>query len=751
MMKKIIVFIIACLISFSCLADVVNSINVKGNKRLEKKTVISYLPFKIGDDISSSDINQAIKDLYKTGFFDDVTVDWAEEGVLSVVFKERPIISSITIEGNKKIKTDVLEKEIQVKVRDIYVPTKVQADVDRLEMIYQRMGLLNASIVADVKNKNQNRIDLIFKIKEGQKKYIEDIFFEGNNAFSASTLREQMMSRTHRWYHIFASTDTYDPDRLNYDKDLLRRYYYQKGYIDFEVSDVKVTEDKKEDTFTILIKLNEGKRYKVGKLDISTHLTDLNMDKLKKNIELQTGKYYESGLMDQTIQQLVDELGREGYAFGEVEPVMDKKSGTVDITFKLKEGARVFVNKIDILGNSRTLDKVIRREFRLSEGDPFNTDKLRRSRQRIENLGYFDKVDLKTVPVANAPDKTDLAVTVSEKSTGAFNIGVGWSTYDGLMFEVGIQERNFLGTGKIIGVTASTSDSETQVDISLTNPYFLDMPLSAGIDTYHTIHDNTDYSSFKSKSTGGAVRFSWDYTERLRQRVKYSLQRDKMTDVESDASLYVKKQQGTYWTSMIGEELIYDKRDSAINPTSGYIASWGVDFAGLGADTKFIRTKLNATQYFELMDKWVLSFNASAGIIQGIGQDVRINNAFFLGGHNLRGFESYGAGARDKASDDALGGNWIVTGTVQLMFPLGLPEEFGLRGKLFIDAGALGKPDDIDNWDDVWYSNKIRASYGFGLLWRSPMGPINLDFGFPFMKEDYDKKEVFRLNFGTGF
>ena len=402
-------------------------------------------------------------------------------------------------------------------------------------------------------------------------------------------------------------------------------------------------------------------------------------------------------------------------------------------------------------GNSRTLDKVIRREFRLSDGDPFNTDKIRRSRQRIENLGYFDRVDIKTVPVSNAPDKTDLAVTVSEKSTGSFNIGVGWSTYDGMLFEVGVQERNFLGTGKIIAVSASTSDSETQVDVSLTNPYFMDMPLMAGIDAYHVIHDYTDDSSYKSISTGGAIRFGWDYTEHLRQTVKYSLQRDRMTQVQQDASLYIRKQQGTYWTSMIGEVLTYDKRDSAIIPTSGYVTSWGIDFAGLGADTHFIRTNLSATQYFELMDKWVLSLNATGGIIQGLGEDVRINNAYFLGGYNLRGFESSGVGARDKATDDALGGNWRVTGTAQLMFPLGLPEEFGLRGKLFIDAGTLGKPDDVDNWNDVWYSNKIRASYGFGLLWRSPMGPINIDFGFPFMKENYDKREIFRLNFGTGF
>lgn len=749
-MKKILALIVCCLCCSVSLAEVVEMVEVKGNQRLSDKVVVSYLPFKVGDDISPSDVNAGLKRLYQTGFFDDVSVD-LKDGKLFIKLVERPIISSIAFDGNKKIDEDVLEKELQIKVRDIYVPTKVQADVDRLKMIYQRMGLFDAKIKADVKNKTQNRVDITFQIKEGTKKYIEDIFFKGNDSFSSSTLEEQMMSKSKRWYRFFTSTDTYDPDRLNYDRELLRRYYLQKGYIDFEVVDTDVKEDKENERFTITITVKEGVRYKVGNLDISTRLKDVDIEKLKKHIELTSGRFYEAELMERTIQNLVDELGRQGYAFGDVEPVMNKKDGVVDITFRLKEGSRVFVNNIDIMGNSRTLDKVIRREFRLSDGDPFNTDKIRRSRQRIENLGYFDRVDVKTIPVSNAPDKTDLAVTVSEKSTGSFNVGVGWSTYDGMLFEVGVHERNFLGTGKIVAVSASTSENETQVDVSLTNPYFMDMPLMAGIDAYHVIHDYTDDSSYKSVSTGGAVRFGWDYTEHLRQTVKYSLQRDKVTDVESDASLYIRKQQGTYLTSMIGEVLTYDKRDSAVNPSSGFMTSWGVDFAGLGADTHFVRTNLSATQYFELMDKWVLSFNATGGIIQGLGEDVRINNAYYLGGYNLRGFESSGVGARDKASDDALGGNWRVTGTVQLMFPLGLPEEFGLRGKLFVDAGALGKPDDVDNWNDVWYSNKIRASYGFGLLWRSPMGPINIDFGFPFMKEDYDKKEVFRLNFGTGF
>lgn len=732
-------------------AEVIEKMQVKGNQRLEAETIYSYLPFAVGDDVDTNAVNEAIKELYKTGFFNDVKIDLKGSSVVIDV-NERPAISSITFEGNDKVDTDVLKGEVQIKVRDIYVPTKVQSDVERIKMIYQRMGLLNAKVEAVTENKRRNRVEIIFKISEGDKNYIEDISFVGNKAFSSSDLREQMMSKTKRWYRFFSSTDTFDPDRLNYDKELLRRYYFQKGYIDFAIDDTQVSQNA-EGNFIVKMTLNEGRRYRLGKVDIKSSLAGLDKEKLLKQMDLKRGRFYQASQIESAVQKLTDELGKDGYAFVDVEPELtrNEKTGVVDISFKVREGSRVFINRINISGNSRTLDKVIRREFRVAEGDPFNTEKIKRSRQRIENLGYFDKVDLKTVPVPNAPDKTDLAVDVSEKSTGAFNIGIGWSTYDGIMFEVGIQERNFLGTGNIVGISASTSDSETQVDLSLTNPYFMDMPLLAGVDVYHIMHDYTDDSSYKSRTSGGALRFGWDYTERLSQTAKYTLQSDNVTQVDADASLYIKKQQGKRSTSMLGEVLSYDTRDSVINPTQGFVSSWGIDVAGLGGDTRFVRTNLSATKYFEIIDKWVLSLNASGGIIHGLNQDVRINNAYYLGGANLRGFESGGVGARDKQTDDSLGGNWRVTATAQLMFPLGLPEEFGLRGKIFADAGTLGKPDDIDNWDDVWYSSKIRASVGVGLLWRSPMGPINIDFGFPVMKEPYDKKEVFRLNFGSGF
>ncbi len=730
----------------------VEAIEVKGVQRMEPSTVLSFLPFDKGDEVSQATLDQSLKELYKTGFFSDVKLS-LNKNTLVISLKERPIVAQVSISGNDKIEEDVLMNEIHMKERDVYTPAKLREDVKRLKTIYQRMGLFSAEIETDVQNKTRNRVDILYRIKEGPKSYIEKILFTGNKHFSSADLKEELITKEKKWFRFFSSTDTYDPDRLEYDKEMLRRFYLRKGYIDFNVKKVSAEMDEKTKNFIISFDINEGNRYRFGKADVQVTLPEVDIQKLKKQIAFKKNQIYNVDYIEETIQNLTDELGREGYAFVEITPISKKNEQRriADVTFKIKEGARVFVNRIDITGNSRTLDKVIRREFRLNEGDPFNTDKIRRSKQRIDNLGYFDKVDLKTVPVANAPDKTDIAVDVSEKSTGSFNVGIGWSTYDGLLFEVGVQERNFLGTGKIVGVTASTSDSETQVDLSFTNPYFMDKPISAGFDLFHIDRDYTDDSSYNAITTGGALRSGWDYSEHVRQTVKYTLQRDNVTDIDQNASIYIKEQEGKNVVSMIGQVLSYDTRDNIFNPTEGFYTSLGIDLAGIGGDTRFIRVNANAAKYYEVMDQWVLSVSATAGYIYGLNQDVRINNRYYLGGSSLRGFDVAGVGARDKATGDALGGDWRLTASTQLMFPLGLPSEFGIKGKVFVDAGMLGRPDGHYVSGTIDYNNTPRVSVGTGILWQSPMGPINIDLGFPIVKEDYDETEVFRLNFGTGF
>lgn len=736
-------------------AELLRAVSVNGTQRLENATVLSYLNLKNGQNITSADLDSATKTLFATGLFSDVNVQMLN-GTLLIRVEENPIVHDVYFEGNDKLDDDVLKTEVMLKPRTVYTPSKAQNDADRLLNIYKRNGRFGATVTPKIIKRDQNRVDVVFEIDEGAKTLVQKINFIGNKRYSADELKDVMITKENAWYRFFSSTDTYDPDRLNYDQEMLRRFYLKHGYVDFEVKNAVAELLPDKSGFVLTIEISEGKKYRFAQPEIHVVLSEY-MNKSKADLtdyfEFEKGETFNSELVDKTIENLTDEFANAGYAFAEVTPEFfkDEKSRTVRVVFQVKEGAKVFVNKINIHGNSRTQDKVIRREFRIKEGDAFNAAKLRRSRQKVEDLDYFDKVDFKTVPVYGDPSKTDIDAQVSEKSTGAFNVGVGWSSYDGLLFEVGVVERNILGTGNIVNVNAMISQQETQYVTGLTNPYFMDLPLLAGVELFKTTRDNSDYSSYSYDTFGGAIRFGWDYTDRLHQTVRYTLRKDDVTDVDSDASVYIKQQEGDTLVSMIGQELAYDRRDSRINPTEGYYLSLGTDFAGLGGDTKFVRVNLTGIQYFPLTDDVVLSVRGDTGKVWGTGgRDVRINNRYFLGDASLRGFEYGGVGARDRYTDDALGGNWYATASTELVFPLGLPREIGIKGKVFSDAGFIGKPDGY-NAAMMEYEGTLRVSVGTGILWQSPMGMINLDFAVPVIKESGDKTQVFRLNFGKGF
>lgn len=752
MKKSLAILLAGTILASPVMAETLERVSIKGTARIENQTVMSYLQLNVGDNVTDADLDHATKTLFATGLFSDVDIQM-NDGHMSIQVQENPIVHEVFFEGNKKLDDDQLRSEIMLKPRTVYTLNKIQGDADRLMDVYKRSGRFGATVNPKIIKKDQNRVDVVFEIDEGAKTTVKRINIIGNVKFSDDELKEAMMTKQSAWYRFLSSTDTYDPDRLNYDKELLRRFYLRNGYVDFVVNGAvaELTPDK--EGFVITIDVTEGKRYKFAEPEIKVNLPEYKGKDLTKKIEFKKGMWFNADLIESTITNLNDEFSDLGYAFVDTTPKFEKdeKTQTVKIIFEVAEGEKVFVNKINITGNSRTLDKVIRREFRIKEGDAFNASKLRRSKQRVENLDYFESVDLKTVPVYGDSGKTDINMNVTEKATGSFSIGVGWSSYDGLLFDTGIQERNILGTGNTLGLNLMLSEREQQYTAGLTNPYFMDKNLLAGVDVFHTTMDNEDYSSYKSTTTGGAVRFGWNYTDYLRQSVRYTLQEDEVRDVEEDASIYVKEQEGRYSLSMIGQELSWDKRDSRINPTQGFYTSLGADYAGIGADTKFVRLNLMGIQYFEVAEDVVLSIRGDAGHIWGMdGQDVRINHRYYLGDSSFRGFEYGGIGARDKATGDALGGNWYVTASAEVQFPLGLPKELGIKGKVFSDAGVIGKPDGY-NATTMDYSSKMRMSAGTGILWQSPMGMINLDFAWPIMKEDFDETKVFRLNFGKAF
>ena len=743
---------VLALMSFSAEAEILKDIHISGTRRIENSTVMNYLHLKKGQNVSEEDLDNASKTLFATGLFSDVQIEM-NKGVADIKVQENPIVHEVYFEGNKALDDDALKSEVMLKSRDVYTKRKLEKDAARLVDVYKRHGRFAASVEPKIIKQDQNRVDVVFEIKEGDKAFVKEIKFIGNEAYSTATLQEKMMTQEKAWYRFLSSTDTYDPDRFSYDQELIRRFYLQHGYLDMRVVRA-MAELTDEGHFILTMQIDEGKKYHVKDVDIQVNLPEFNKDlDLKKEILLEPGDVVDVDLVEKSVDAITDKLINAGYAFVNVTPdlLKDETNDTATLIFRVSEGEKIFIRRINIIGNSRTKDKVIRREFRIKEGDAYNASQLRRSKQRVTDLDYFSSVDLQTSPVPMNPSLLDANMSVAEKSTGAFNIGVGWSSYDGMMFETGIIERNILGTGNIANLNVMLSQRETQYTVGLTDPYFLDYDLTAGVDLFRTTRDNSDSSSYEYESIGGTVRFGWNYTENLRHIARYTLRQDDITNVDSDAALAIRQQKGKTLVSLVGQELIYDKRNSKIDPTAGYYTSIDVNVAGFGGDSKYYNVNLMGIKYFSVTDDVVLSLRGDAGRVWGWGgQKVRINDRYFLGDSTLRGFEYGGVSARDIRSDDALGGNWYTTASAELSFPLGLPKEMGIKGKIFTDAGYIGKPDDYDK-AETYYSDKIRVGVGTGILWTSPMGVINLDFTYPLVKDEHDKTRVFRLNFGKGF
>ncbi|HTS91844.1 MAG TPA: outer membrane protein assembly factor BamA [Stellaceae bacterium] len=730
----------------------VSEIRVEGTERIEPETIRSYLLIQPGDPFDADRIDRSLKALFATGLFADVSIK-REGDALVVHVVENPIINRIAFEGNKKLNDQQLLTEVQLKPRTVFTRTKVQSDVKRILDLYRRNGRFAASVDPKVIQLPQNRVDLVFEIDEGASTGIKRISFIGAHEFSPSRLKEVIQTRESRWYRFFSSDDIYDPDRITYDRELLRKFYLSEGYADFRVVSAVAELAPSRDGFYLTYTIEEGERYKFGTVDLVNQLKDINPDELKAYLTMRPGDRYNADQVEATITALTDALGNRGYAFVDIQPRVTRHADThtIDITFDVKEGPRVYVERINIAGNVRTLDKVIRREFRLVEGDAFNAARLRRSQQRIRNLGFFKKVDVTTDP-GSAPDKTVINVNVEEQSTGEFSIGVGFSTTDGPLADVSIRERNLLGRGQDLRLGFTIAQRLTQLDFSFTQPYFLDRNMTAGVDLFALKRDEQQQSQFDQDSVGGALRAGYQITESLRQTLKYTLRRDDITNVASSASIYIKQSEGARTTSAVGQVLLYDRRDNRQDPTAGYFAQLSTDLAGLGGTVRYFRTIVNTGYYYSIAPQWVVSVTGEGGYIVGINQAVEIEDRFFIGGDNLRGFATGGIGPRDAVTRDALGGNLYYVGSISLGFPLGLPQEIGLTGRVFTDFGMAAKIDQVPvQTNPILDTYKIRASAGVGVSWNSPLGPIRLDVAEPFAKASFDKKELFRVSFGTRF
>ncbi len=739
------------LIPLQAYAAQVRDIKVVGSERVEPATVMTYMNLKVGDEASQESLDNTLKSLFATGLFADVQVSEVG-GVVTVKIVENPVINQVAFEGNDDLSDDELQAEIQARQRQVFTRTGVQEDVARLYSIYQKNGRFSADIQPKVIKLDQNRVNLVFEISEGPVTEIEAIRFVGNNRFGDEELRSVVASRESRWYTFLSSNDRFDQDRIAYDQELLRQFYLKEGYADFRVLSAVSELSSSKDKFFVTMTIDEGARYKVNDIRINSQIRNLDPKSLINNVNFKVGDWYNAEEVKDSIDAMTKRLGDMQYAFVNVVPDVNRNrdNRSIDVVFNINESPRVFVERIDVNGNIRTLDKVIRRKMELAEGDPFSRTLLSKSEQGVRDLGYFSKVDVKTLP-GSAPDKTVLDVSVEEQSTGSVSLGAGFSTADGPLADFTIRERNLLGKGQDLSFNATVAGSRTEFDISFTEPYFLDRDLYAGFDLFHTTRDQQDQSSFDQQRTGGGVRLGYPLSRNLRQVWKYRVEQNDITNVDDDASRYIRDQEGDRLTSAVSQRLEYSDLDSKLFPTDGYTMWLDAEIAGLGGDAEYISGRVGGSYYYPIAKEWVFNTLLEGGTIYGYGDsDVRINERYFLGGNNLRGFEKAGVGPRDLSTDDSLGGNQFYRGTVEVDFPLGLPEDLGVSAHAFTDFGSLWGIDEASSATLV-DENSIRAAGGFGLSWRSPMGPVRIDLSKPYLKEDFDSEQVFRFSFGTQF
>ena len=727
---------------------VVSEIIVEGTQRIDPATVRSNMLIQPGDPVDPVRLDRSLKALFATGLFADVTIR-RQGNALVVAVVENAVINRIAFEGNRRIEDSVLEAEVELRPRRVFTRTRVQQDVQRVIDVYRRSGRYSVTVEPKIIQQPQNRVDLIFEIDEGALTPVRAINFIGNQRFSDSTLRGEIATKEYAFYRFLSSDDTYDPDRLSFDRERLRQFYLENGYADFQVLNAVAELAPSRESFVVTFTIEEGEEYSFGEASFDIALPRVTDEALAPFIAFEQGDTYDATLLDDSIDAMSDYLGTLGYAFVSVWPNIrrDREGRMIDVQFQVGEGAKVFVERIDIIGNVRTLDSVIRREMTLVEGDAFNTSKLRRSERRIRNLGYFRSVDVRNSE-GTAADRTRVEVEVEEQPTGEISFGVGVSSVEAVFGDISIRERNLLGRGQDLRLSVSGSASSTEFDISFTEPYFLGRDVAAGFDLFRVEREQEE-SSFDELRVGGVLRASYELAPDLRQSLSYTLKQTEIKDVDDDASTFIKEQEGTRLVSQIGQTLAYDKRDSRVDPREGYLVSLSNDLAGFGGDETFFRTRVRGSYYYPISETWNLSFLGQVGHILGIGEDVNIAERFFVGGSQFRGFGTDGIGPRDLSTDDALGGNTFYIGTAELAFPNGLPEDLGLRTFFFTDVGSLWSVD--ASGADVADDSSIRASAGLGVSFNTAFGQVRVDAAEAILKEDYDETEIFRFSFGTRF
>lgn len=820
-------------------APIIQGIAVRGNQRIEAETVGSYLPVQPGMPADEELLDLSLKTLFRTGLFSDVKLEMQPNHVLLIEVAENPIVNRVIFEGNRRLKDDKITDEIQLAPRTVYTRAKVQSDVQRIIELYRAKGRFATTVTPKVTPLEQNRIDVIYEVDEGPKTGIAKVNFLGNEVFTDNELRGEILTKESRWWRFFTNFDNYDPDRLEYERQLLREFYGKNGYADFSVVSAvaELTPDRKD--FFVTFTIDEGPQYEIGEVRVKTTLAKLDGDVLANFVPIRAGQVYDSERVEKAVEALTFATGSAGYAFVDVNPRLNRHAdtNTIDITFEVNEGPRVYVDRINIKGNTRTLDKIIRREVRLAEGDAFNRVLVDRSKARIRSLGYFKDVNIEEKP-GSAPDRTELDVTVDEQSTGSFSVGVGISSTENFIVDLSVEERNLMGRGQFLRFRVQASSRTRQVDLRFTQPYFLDRNLAAGGSIFN---QRTDYkeSGFVRDRIGFGLNAGFQVSEYGRGGVNYMLTRDSViidsvltqniafnadpatilstgvapseytvtpattfdstgqivplvdTDgnqlqtVQTNLCNFVVQSltptcesRGNFLTSLVGASLSFDHRDDPITPRKGWRAGGSVGIAGLGGDVNYYQTELTGAFYHPIIGNFIGALKGRAGYIDGYGGDgVRLSDRFFEGASTFRGFEVAGVGPRFLTTiqnaqpvGQSIGAKMYAIGSAEILLPLPLPREYGIRAALFSDFGTVGgvdpatkalnaNPDfylDIDGdgiaeFAPIQDDLSLRVTAGVTVSWDSPFGPVRFDFAEILIKEEYDRTEGFRFSAGTSF
>lgn len=735
-------------------AATVSRIDVSGNNRMDAESVRILADVRVGENVTDVRTNKIAKQLQESGYFSTVSVRM-DGGVMKIKITEAPIVNMVTVEGNDEVSTDDLKKEIKLKERSPFDQTVIGADVGRMLTIYQRKGFFGTKIEPKKISLDDNRVNVVYEITEGHPTYIRDIDFTGNKKFSGRTLRGEILSREHAWWRFMTQFDVYDEDRIMYDQQMLRQFYLRNGYVDFAVKSARGTFTPDREYYSVVFDVDEGPKYKIGKVKIDNPFDDVPNDELYDVLKVSGGDTYNVDKVEETISALRGAVAEHGYAFINVEPVPTKNDDarTIDLNFKIQKTNRIYLNSINILGNVRTFDSVINQLIPMRAGDPFSLQTIEQGRQRLMRTRYFKDVQMVPSRIADA-NMMNLDIKVEEQPTGELSGGFGWSNINGFMLDAGITESNFMGRGQTVQLRGSIAQYQKQALFSFTEPFLFGRALSAGFDVSYTMYNYKHLGGFgyDRDSLTIAGRLGWQLTDHWSQTLRLSASFDQNYDLQvggwQKARLYT-----------LGTYLKYYNLDTNFeqNTHTGLVGNIGVAYTGFGGTETFMRYSADATAMVKFLeDRWQLRTSLDFGYIQTIGEDyVPRVYRYFLGGESLRGFDIAGVGSRNWAYQSySLGGMWKVNGSTQLNFPIFIPDEYQIKGFVFMDYGILGKPparEDTYLGRPNFIDSGIRTSVGVGIYWNTPMGPMNFSWGWPLKMGEHDRERRFLLSFETQF